>query len=666
MAGSGNMGLILKSMYFFLNALIRRRWIIAVELPMLGEMPYIIPILRKMTDSADFSVVLACRDYGNDVKMLDAFLPAGVLSRILVINSGFLDPLSSLIDLYVTSEQFSLGHPRIFSICVFHGQPSKGITFSCKILESFDMFFFLGPLHRQALEGFIQRNSVASRLPEIFEAGYPKLDPLINRKYDRQHVLRSLGLSGDRRTVLYAPAFNEFATLRTFGPDLVDALTGIDDINVIIKLAPDSINSVTNFYATGGINWREVLKKFEGERCRVADDIDINPYLEAADLMVTDVSGVAYDFLITGKPVVYFDCPDFYTKYLPRYDVGLTLEECLADDSVNAGRNYGTVVGNLAELRHVVTDCLSNNYGAYCPPAGMADALVYNPGTATDVSFDRIEKLLESGIPSKGAGTVYHLVTWVWNSLSKLLLTAARTAVDRFLPAFGYRLTRLGMGYIDARSTTKSAQRAGLSICDYLEAREQDGRKRGRRDRIMAKLSGLGVFQACCRVCEIGAGTGMYLEKVLEKCHPEEYEVYETDPGWSRYLREKYAATPGVSLRVHCADGLSLKDTTSRNCDLVHAHGVFVYLPLLQVLDYLREASRVCGSGGHVVFDCFLDSSFTTTVAGKWLASQWRFPVVIPEKLLLEFAATQSLRLVTSFQEVYGASTVDYLVFQKG
>ena len=648
------------------GARVKGESVVAMELPMLGELPYILPLLHRMARSPGYLVILACREYREFISMAGQYLPLDISGRVHLVDFHHLDILGAFIDLFITSEQFNLGRPGIYSICVFHGQPSKGITFTTQILESFDMFFFLGPLHQAALERFIRHKGETVRhVPEIFEAGYPKLDDLLNRSYDRSTVLQGVGLRCDRKTVLYAPAFNEFASLRTIGVELIKTLISIDELNVIIKLAPDSINKPDDYYATGGVNWKILLKRFESDRCKIADSLDINSYLEAADIMVTDVSGVAYDFLQLGKPVIYYDCPDFYTKYVPRYDGTLSFEECMADDTVNAGRNYGIVVKNLAELRRTVTECLGSGYDAFCPPGELQMKLLYNPGRATDASFKQIEKLLESKIVSKRAeqGRNLFSLTVIW--AKGVFYSLGKNLISRLLLVFGYRLTRAGLGYYDAEITVNGANLAGLSVCDYLESRERDERKRGRRDRIIEKLKSLGLFESSTHVCEIGAGTGMYLEKVIVEAKPEHYEVYETDPGWSRYLQKEYAPCYGGGLHIHCADGVSLKETANGSCDLVHAHGVFVYLPALQSLEYIKEAARICKAGGHVVFDCYLDTTFSLTVTQSWLDSEWRFPVIIPEKLLMEFASMHSLQLDATFSVIHGAASVDYLVFSK-
>lgn len=391
----GYVATLIRYFAFATVAIIQRRRIIIIELPMLGELPYVLPLLVRMSLLPDCVVVLACRNYAEFAFVGKKLLGPDVWGRIHVTDYRAVIRLSRLAHLYITSEQFHLGMPGVLSVCIFHGQPSKGITFSQNVIKGFNYFFLLGPLHRRALNRFLKNNNdLMEQLPELFEAGYPKMDDVINGVYDRRMTLEKLGLDSSKKTVLYAPAFNEYATLRTIGHELIATLCAVDGINIVIKLAPDSINSPLNFYATGGVDWKEVLKQFENDRCKIADDLDINPYLLAADIMVTDVSGVAYDFHVLGKPVVYFDCPDFYEHYVSKFDPTLSYTLCIADDTINAGRDFGFVVKDLHELQKKISAIISGACFEDPLKSTTCGELLYNPGKAVEVSVNKILEIL--------------------------------------------------------------------------------------------------------------------------------------------------------------------------------------------------------------------------------------------------------------------------------
>jgi len=246
----------------------------------------------------------------------------------------------------------------------------------------------------------------------------------------------------------------------------------------------------------------------------------------------------------------------------------------------------------------------------------------------------------------------------IMNIRKKLEIT-----VSYMLALFGYKLERIGLGYLDARVVIKKAQQQNLSVCEYLESLEHNEQKKGRRDRIINSLKYCGIFNNANRICEIGAGTGMYTESILDIASPEVYEVYETDINWKNYLK-RYQKSK-LKLILHNADGISLKTTPTDSCDLVHSHGVFVYLPILSTLKYLEDSIRVCKTGGYIVFDCYLDTDFTLGIITQWLESEWRFPVLLPEKILCDFFKQYGLKTISKFHVIHGSSFVNYFVLQK-
>lgn len=170
--------------------------------------------------------------------------------------------------------------------------------------------------------------------------------------------------------------------------------------------------------------------------------------------------------------------------------------------------------------------------------------------------------------------------------------TLAATAINRCLWLTGVKSVQRWSpgGYIDARTTVQTAQSKGMSVCDYVEAIwNQPGATR----RVIEEMKKAGCLAPCKRVLEIGPGTGRYLERVLEATTPEQYDIYETAEDWATWLSTTYA--PWVCRQP--ADGHSLGHTPSRSCGLVHAHGVFVYLSLLNAFMYFAEMIRVCEPG---------------------------------------------------------------------
>ena len=211
-------------------------------------------------------------------------------------------------------------------------------------------------------------------------------------------------------------------------------------------------------------------------------------------------------------------------------------------------------------------------------------------------------------------------------------------------------------GYIDCRSTVSAARKAGLSICDYVE---RLWGQQGETDKIVEWMQRNGCFENVRKICEIGPGTGRYLEKIQNITDPTQYIIYETAKDWADWLREAY--------QVQCreADGKSLHFELSGSCDLVHAHGVFVYLKFLHSFKYFKEMVRVCRPGGYIVFDFYSTQVFDTEMIARWLKNGDDYPVVLPPETCKAFFKESGADYIAEFTAKHGRGHSTYHVYRK-
>jgi phospholipid N-methyltransferase len=236
--------------------------------------------------------------------------------------------------------------------------------------------------------------------------------------------------------------------------------------------------------------------------------------------------------------------------------------------------------------------------------------------------------------------------------------------LSRILNIFGYKVVPKGLGYFSAQDIVKKARQKNLSLCEYLEENNVGGVGK-RRDLIITALQQY-LSQELTNVLEIGPGTGMYLEKIVELYAPASYELYETSLDWVSYLKQVYS--PRTRLKCHNADGSTLRDTPSESVDAVFCHGVFVYLPLITTFGYLEEMTRVTRPDGCIIFDCFLTRNFGVDVLKQWQRDphHWTYPVAISEDLIKEFSATYGLICLAQFDTPHPPSVSNYFVLRKG
>jgi len=353
------------------------------------------------------------------------------------------DPCFERLDLYVTTEQFWGGPPGVFTVSLFHGQPSKGVVFAvphCDPLQVNDAFFLYGPLQRQALEEHLAIHKLA--LPQhlsLFEIGYTKSDELLSGKFDRQSHLEALGLEAGKTTILYAPAFNDGASLRECGVAILDTLCSMKQFNILAKLPIDCLQPTTNAYATGGVDWFEIIGKFEKTHSnfRLIRDLQADRALFSADVMITCVSGIAFEFLALGKPVIYVDTPEFFTRYLRGLFPDLATDSWVTRTTVNGGREFGLLVSSPSELPDAISEVLAHPDKYPRQKENLLSYLLYNPGKATEAAVQQMDLLLRQKVRSRrtnrsSAAVARSRLAQRMHSASKRLIDAARSQATRF------------------------------------------------------------------------------------------------------------------------------------------------------------------------------------------------------------------------------------------
>jgi len=143
----------------------------------------------------------------------------------------------------------------------------------------------------------LKRRGVAT---ELVVSGFPKLDPLFDVQSDRSS-LKISGLDPDKPTVLYAPTFYP-ASIGVFGDSLAE-LTAC--CNLIVKL--HHFSWLLKKYRSHLELMQNLSEKYTQVHLIPPEQYNIVPLYEIADLLLTEASSTAFEFLSTGKPVIVCD-----------------------------------------------------------------------------------------------------------------------------------------------------------------------------------------------------------------------------------------------------------------------------------------------------------------------------------------------------------------------
>ena len=302
-----------------------------------------------------------------------------------------------LADVFLSASVYGKGPKTAHRINISHNQPTKFEAYPKEYVMNYDVHFLTGPLHREQYEHMFEKHGLDTRQYRLIDVGYPKSDALLQGKYDRAAVLEGLGLDPNLKTVLYAPAWDPGGSLREFGRQVIEQLLSLD-VNVIVKLHPVSHtppSSTSYEFYTGGVNWIERFRRYESNpRFRHVAAFEVDPLLVAADLLVTDFSSVALEFVGLDRPIIYLDCPVYFEKTLKMPGYESDPDYVRNNPRANAGRHVGKVVEAVDSLADATNAELSHPGERSSLRQRLAAQLLYNPGSAASAAATEIMRLL--------------------------------------------------------------------------------------------------------------------------------------------------------------------------------------------------------------------------------------------------------------------------------
>jgi hypothetical protein len=371
---------------------VHNKKVVILDIEELGYIQYILPIvvlLKKHNLPISFYIATTYIEYKNE---LDVF---GV-SDAKIFNPN-VSCFLLFTDIFLSASIYGVGPKCSYRINISHNLPVKFETYPKEHLLNYNVHFLTGPLQRTQYENMYKKLDIEMDDVKMIDVGYPKIDYLLNGGYKKDGVLNELDLDPNNNTILYAPAWDPGASLRSFGEQVIEELLKLDNINLIVKLHPVSYTpkSSPNFkYYTGGVDWGELFSKYEKhENFRHMIQFSLDPFLAASDLLITDISSAALEFILLDKPVIFMHCPEFYNKTLKEW--GQNSKLIMNDIHYNAGRNAGKVVYNLHSIGNAVTHQLHNNSQYSDKRRLLSHRILYNNGCGTIEAVIAINKLLK-------------------------------------------------------------------------------------------------------------------------------------------------------------------------------------------------------------------------------------------------------------------------------
>lgn len=151
------------------------------------------------------------------------------------------------------------------------------------------------------VEGEYRLNRLKTMYPEdtFVDVGFCKLDPIFNNEaIDGALTLNNF--SDDKKTILYAPTFYP-SSLELFPENWPDDFS---DYNILIK--PHYFSISKDRYK----KHQALLKHwstFPNVYLAKVEDYSLVPFLDKADLLISDASSALFEFALLNKPVIWCD-----------------------------------------------------------------------------------------------------------------------------------------------------------------------------------------------------------------------------------------------------------------------------------------------------------------------------------------------------------------------
>ena len=180
-------------------------------------------------------------------------------------------------------------------VYVPHGMDSLNMTMRTGSMDHYDSVLCTGKIQKEEIE----KTEEVYNLPkkELVEWGYSLLDEM------REDYAKMPKKENDIKSILIAPSWQKDNIVDSCLEDILDNLKG-HGYKITVRPHPQHV--------------RHMPEKMEGLKERYKDDTDIeiqtdfssNSTVFEADLMITDWSGIAYEYAYTTcKPVLFIDTP---------------------------------------------------------------------------------------------------------------------------------------------------------------------------------------------------------------------------------------------------------------------------------------------------------------------------------------------------------------------
>jgi len=266
-------------------------------------------------------------------------------------------------------------------IYIFHNIGSSFPVIRYGALFHYDTIFCVGMHHKIEIKK--QEEIYNLNEKKLLDFGYHKLE-LIKKQFDNYNNNNNNNKT-NKIKILIAPSWGDNSILNYCGIKLIQTLLNNGSI-VIVRPHPMTFKKSKKL-----IN--QIIKDYnQNENFFLEKNISSTDSFYNADILVTDWSGVAYEYAFgTGKPILFIDVPQKIVN--PRYkEIGIDPVDISVRDKI------GKVLKlkDIDKISDYVNELIINKDKYFERINKSRDEMVYNFGTSSKVGATYIASLLKN------------------------------------------------------------------------------------------------------------------------------------------------------------------------------------------------------------------------------------------------------------------------------
>ena len=242
-----------------------------------------------------------------------------------------------------------------------------------KTIFDFDLVLVNGEADRDLLSRFGAEKFVAEK---VIAVGLPYLDRLQTELGAREVYRRRMGIAANKKVALIGPSWRGLQAIEARDPGYFDEIIAVLrelDWEILIKMHACSFNKAM----AQGEDWAERLCRYSQSRIHIDYDVDDVPAFLSADILITDISSRAFDFMLLDKPVIAVLPDNLFTDDLDRERIRLLRQGAL-------------LIHSPAELKSAITHGMNKHDLLRAGRQHLARRSFANPGRATQAVVEHL------------------------------------------------------------------------------------------------------------------------------------------------------------------------------------------------------------------------------------------------------------------------------------